>query len=859
MSDEEKVRAAFGEALARSAPDERNRYLTEIGARDPNLRRQVDSLLLAHDNAHGFLRQNALSNVAVGEGPGSSIGRYKLLQQIGEGGFGVVFMAEQQEPVRRFVALKIIKAGMDTREVVARFEAERQALALMDHPNIARVLDGGATDSGRPYFVMDLVKGIPITDFCEKHRLPTETRLRLFIQVCAALQHAHQKGVIHRDLKPSNVLVTLHDGAPVPKVIDFGISKAIGQRLTDKTLFTRYEQLIGTPAYMSPEQAEWSGLDIDTRSDVYSLGVLLYELLTGTTPLEKDLLARAAFDEVRRLIRETEPPNPSTRLTALVAADVKQPPNSGLPDPSSETAAASRRQRLQDVRGDLDWIVMKSLEKDRNRRYETVGALARDIERLLEGEPVLACPPSAGYRARKFVRKHRIAVGVVGVVAISVLAGLVLALIGFAQARRASQHAQEQAEIAKAVNDFLLNDLLGQASPENSPNADIKLREVLERASEQIKDRFTNQPLAEASIRHTLGKTFRFLHKYDSAEAHARRATELRTRQLGADHPDTLTAMSGVALLLSDREKFAEASTLYKQIVEASSRTLGAEDLTTLRYRYFLADSYRESGRLDEADAALRVLLEKECQLSGSEHWRSLQIMHSLATVNRSLGRFTEAIALNEAVLGVERPFTNNWHVPGVILQLAIDHRIVGNYERAADLLSQEIENVRRRWGPDSDLAWGYTGELIDVYGAMGAWSSCLRYCQEMTKVRVDLESLNAFDLKGAVAALLAGDTNAYHHFALDLVARFGTTTNSDWARVVGEVCFLLPDSVPDLTSAFRLAESLPSRGTEWDRIAKKAGRRTGRTRWQSRSSNWSGGNGFSAAPRPAKPATFRR
>jgi eukaryotic-like serine/threonine-protein kinase len=248
------------------------------------------------------------------ERPGSVIGRYKLLQQIGEGGFGVVFMAEQQEPVRRMVALKIIKPGMDTREVVARFEAGRQALALMDHPNIARVLDGGATDSGRPFFVMELIKGIPITEFCERHQLPIEARLQLFMKVCAGVQHAHQKGVIHRDLKPSNVLVTLHDGEPVPKVIDFGVAKAIGQKLTERTLFTRFEQLIGTPAYMSPEQAEWSGLDIDTRSDLYSLGVLLYELLTGTTPLEKETLARAALDEMRRMIRETDPPMPSTRL-----------------------------------------------------------------------------------------------------------------------------------------------------------------------------------------------------------------------------------------------------------------------------------------------------------------------------------------------------------------------------------------------------------------------------------------------------------------------------------------------------------------------------------------------------------------
>jgi WD40 repeat protein len=436
-AEQDKLRKIFSEALVRSSPEERERYVADACVSDPELRRQVDSLLLAHAQAGDFLHQNVIAPQAssIGEAPGNIIGRYKLLQQIGEGGFGVVFMAEQQEPVRRTVALKIIKAGMDTREVVARFEAERQALALMDHPNIARVLDGGATACGRPYFVMDLVKGIPITEFCDQHQLPTEKRLRLFMQVCAAVQHAHQKGVIHRDLKPSNVLVTLHDGEPVPKVIDFGVAKAIGQRLTDKTLFTRFEQLIGTPAYMSPEQAEWSGLDIDTRSDLYSLGVLLYELLTGTTPLEKDTLARAAFDEIRRMIRETEPPKPSTRLTALVDADIRRHGSKSEPD------SASLRRRLQAVRGDLDWIVMKALEKDRTHRYETVNALARDIERHVEGEPVVACPASNAYRAGKFIRKHRVAVIAGAAVTLALVVGLGLSTWLFIRERTAHNRA----------------------------------------------------------------------------------------------------------------------------------------------------------------------------------------------------------------------------------------------------------------------------------------------------------------------------------------------------------------------------------------------------------------------------------
>jgi eukaryotic-like serine/threonine-protein kinase len=355
------------------------------------------------------------------------IGPYKLLEQIGEGGFGVVFMAEQQQPLRRKVALKVLKPGMDTRQVVARFEAERQALALMDHPNIAKVLDAGATDSGRPYFVMDLVKGIPITEFCDQNQLTTRARLELFAQVCQAIQHAHQKGIIHRDIKPSNVLVAVHDTTPVVKVIDFGVAKALGQELTEKTLFTGFAQMIGTPLYMSPEQAGQSSLDVDTRSDIYSLGVMLYELLTGTTPFDKQRLKSAAFDEIRRIIREDEPPKPSTRLSDLGRSGDshgKSPAGAAEKTTSLASIAALRktepRKLSQLIRGDLDWIVMKALEKDRARRYETANGLVMDIQRYLADEPVAACPPSAVYRLRKFARRNKAAF-VIGVAATAVL------------------------------------------------------------------------------------------------------------------------------------------------------------------------------------------------------------------------------------------------------------------------------------------------------------------------------------------------------------------------------------------------------------------------------------------------------
>jgi serine/threonine protein kinase/Flp pilus assembly protein TadD len=413
----------FLQALEIPCAADRSAYLSRACGENLRLRAEVESLLRANRNGGDFLDLPDAPALAktlgppagdrpVYEGAGCQIGPYKLLEQIGEGGFGVVFMAEQQHPVRRKVALKVLKPGMDTRQVIARFEAERQALALMDHPHIAKVLDAGATESGRPYFVMELVKGVLITEYCDQHQLTPKQRLELFVTVCQAVQHAHQKGIIHRDIKPGNVLVTLHDDKPVVKVIDFGIAKATIGQLTDKTLYTGFAQLIGTPLYMSPEQASMNGLDVDTRSDVYSLGVLLYELLTGTTPFDKERLAKAAYDEIRQIIREEEPPRPSARISTLRNADTAPAARSGnWKEPASV------------VLGELDWIVMKALEKDRNRRYESAGALARDVERHLRHEPVLACPPSNWYRFRKLARRNRTACVAATVAALVVVLG----------------------------------------------------------------------------------------------------------------------------------------------------------------------------------------------------------------------------------------------------------------------------------------------------------------------------------------------------------------------------------------------------------------------------------------------------
>jgi serine/threonine protein kinase len=459
------IETIFGEALEISTDEERAAFLDRATGGNSELRRQVESLLKAHFRAGRFLESPAAPSTAAvgptapGESTGALIGPYKLLERIGEGGMGEVWVAEQREPIQRKVALKIIKAGMDTRSVVARFEAERQALALMDHPNIAKVLDGGTTSGGRPYFVMDLVKGTPINTYCDQHRLTLRERLELFLPICQAIQHAHQKGIIHRDIKPSNVLIAPYDGRPVPKIIDFGVAKAMGQRLTERTLYTGFGSVVGTLQYMSPEQAELNNQDIDTRSDIYTLGVLLYELLTGTTLITHKRLTQAAFTEMLRAIREEEPPRPSTRLSD------SQDTLPGIAEQRHTEPA--RLPKL--VHGELDWIVMKCLEKDRNRRYDTANGLAQDVRRYLVDEPVYACPPSARYRLGKFARRNKAVVKMASLAVVALISFGVAGVLAYRNhlaegRRRADQAAQRQRLLAVQQQNALEKALIAAMS-----------------------------------------------------------------------------------------------------------------------------------------------------------------------------------------------------------------------------------------------------------------------------------------------------------------------------------------------------------------------------------------------------------
>jgi serine/threonine protein kinase len=606
--------------------------------------------------------------------------------------------AEQEKPIRRRVALKVIKAGMDTDQVVARFEAERQALALMDHPNIARALDAGATEAGRPFFVMELVNGIAITEYCDQAQLTPRERLELFVRVCQAIQHAHQKGIIHRDIKPSNVLVTMHDGKPVPKVIDFGVAKAISQPLTERTMFTQFGTAIGTLEYMSPEQAERSSLDIDTRSDVYALGILLYELLTGTTPLERAKLHQAGYAEILKRIKEEEPPKPSTRLSAS-----KQALASIAALRRTEPAKLARL-----VRGELDWIVMKALEKDRTRRYETANGLARDIERYLHDEPVEACPPSATYRLRKLARKHRAAMftlaGFAAVILIAAIVSTLLAIRATTAERLASQRLNESEEArqqAEAVSRRLV-DIFRRPDP-NQDGRQVKVVDLLDQTTRDLDADFPGTSKIKGELLHVLGTTHYGLGLYDRSVELFTRALAARQAALGPDHPDTLKSMSSLAENYMDVGRWREAMPRLEEVVRLQKAKLGRDDPDTLESMHGLAWAYLTAGRLDEAISLNKEVFKRRQKVLGPDHRDTLHSMQAVADGYAQSGQIHEAIALHEETLKLSKAKLGREHAGTLrsMTHLAFDYSAADRLDEAIPLFEKVLELYTAKLGPD--------------------------------------------------------------------------------------------------------------------------------------------------------------
>jgi serine/threonine protein kinase/Tfp pilus assembly protein PilF len=715
-SDRKRDVEVFTEAI-QLPNEERLAFLDRVCSDDEDLRRRIEALLKSNERAGSFLEAPPTASIAegrikvtAGEKPGDRVGRYKLLQQIGEGGCGIVFVAEQEEPVRRRVALKVVKPGMDTKSVIARFEAERQALALMDHPNIARVFDAGATESGRPYFVMELVRGIKITEYCEEKSLTTCERLELFFKVCEAVQHAHQKGIIHRDIKPSNILVaTDADGTALPKVIDFGIAKATtNQRLTDKTLFTAFEMLIGTPAYMSPEQAVLTSVDVDTRTDIYSLGVLLYELLTGTTPFDSGELLKSGLDEIRRVISTQEPVRPSTKLKTMPAANL---------------TTVSLRQRadppklINDVRGDLDWIVMKAMEKDRVRRYPTAHGLALDIQRYLAGEPVLARPPSRLYKFQKLVLRNKVLFAALGLITAVIIASLIIVSASLANERQARRYAQVEQQKAAAgekrardeaaksqlVTGFL-KEMLQSVDPAVARGQDAAmLRTILDHTAERIGNELTHQPEIEADLRGLLGRVYLEIGDFDRAEEMQRAALAINKKMFGPDSLATAGSLNDLGIALERHGKWPRAGALLEQAMAIRQRHLDGESAELADSLHNVAEFYTQQGRIAEAEVLSREALEIRHNTFGSNSLPVAESLRNLGIMLGDQGRWDQAEATERQVLTIRRKLlkADDPRVATSLTDVAWAAGGAGNLPEAESLERQALAMRRKILRPD--------------------------------------------------------------------------------------------------------------------------------------------------------------
>ncbi len=780
----ERVKALFLAAIERENPDDRRAFLNAEVGDDPELRARLDELLAAHDQPPAALEEplaakldatSAVDATSDHDAPSATeppprearqdlvdtvvAGRYRIRQEIGEGGMGTVYFAEQLHPVRRRVALKLIKRGMDSKNVLARFEQERQALALMEHPNIARVLDAGTTDDGRPFFVMELVKGVPITDYCDARRLDIPARLALFRQVCQAVQHAHQKGIIHRDLKPSNILVESHDDRPVPKIIDFGLAKATsGMKLTEHSLFTAFGGVAGTPMYMAPEQANFNALDIDTRADIYALGVVLYELLTGSTPITRDSVQRAALDEMLRVIREVEPPTPSSRIsTSETLASLA----------ATRGVEPGRLSRL--MRGDLDWVVMKALSKERERRYASAVGLADDLERFLNHEPVSAGPPTAAYRLRKFVRRNRVQVSAAALVLLALVVGVIGTTLGLREARRQEQIAireaaeKEQARLAEAeqrraaeeqrhaaekrlAQVSKMNDILGSvfrdldpknAAKEGKPLSAV-LGERLDRATAEIEGEATGDPLTVAKMQMTLGRSQVGLGYPDRAMALFTKARATFTARLGPDHPDTLASMHNLAISYSDAGQSDRALKLCEETLALRKAKLGPDHPDTLRTQNSLAASYlgayqkQRALKLFEESVALR-----KTKL-GPDHPDTLLSMMDLASGYYATGQYNQALKLREETLALIKAKLGPDHLNTLMCMndLATSYSAAGQRDRALKLREETLVLMKAKLGPDHPMTLSSMNNLAGSYYVTGQRDRALKLLEETLVLR---------------------------------------------------------------------------------------------------------------------------
>jgi tetratricopeptide (TPR) repeat protein len=872
-------------AASELAPERRKAYLDSACGADGAVRAEVESLLESHEQAGRFLSEatadlkpggvgvggsagvtaGAAETIATGrhEHYGQMIGRYKLLEVIGEGGFGTVWMAEQREPVKRRVALKIIKLGMDTRQVIARFEAERQALALMDHPSIAKVFDAGSTENGRPYFVMEYIKGVPILEYCDTERLSTDARLQIFAEICQAIQHAHQKGVIHRDIKPGNVLVTMHDGLPVPKVIDFGIAKATSAELTQKTLFTEHRQIIGTPAYMSPEQAEMSGLDIDTRSDIYSLGVLLYELLTGTTPFASKELMSGGFAEMMRIIREVEPQKPSTRLSTLGKEATR----------TAQQRMASDPRRLASIlQGDLDWIVMKCLEKDRTRRYDSASGLAADVRRHLRDEPVSAGAPGAAYRLRKFLKRHRgpvIAASIIVGVLLLGIAGTTLGLTralnegarANAAAARATAAAKAEAEAkavalenerraldesaraeraraeesrarsrAETITGFVVAALrsgdaqnLGEVQ---GAGQDMTILAAMDSAVREIQSgRFKNDPETELDLLSTIAQILRNNGRTPAAEPLVTRALELARRQHPSDHAKLAMALEHVAHVREELGRLEEAEPLMREALAMRRRLHRDTDSALAGTLQSLGMLLLSKGELDEASRLCTEALDLSRGLHPGDHTEVAICLNNLALVRQSQGKpieaqplFTEALEMHRRLYPGDHP-----EVAAGLNNLGIVRAKLGDTRAAAELFEQCLAMRERLYRGDHPAVAVALANLAAVLRDLNRLQEAETLARRALEVR---RRLYQGDHPVIAASLLTlgtvewklgrlDEAEGLFVEALDINRRVSRGDNPDTATVLSSLGLVRREqgrpaaSEPLLTEALRMRERL--------------------------------------------------